>query len=85
MTISASNFIECKIPQDHPANTKIGTDGSQKLVGMIQDAFGKDVGLYPVHRIFLASTDETTLFISPGKIGTHCKDNDMLVSSVHDK
>ena len=44
MAISASNFIEGKIPQDHPANTKLGTDGSQKLVGMMQDAFGKYVG-----------------------------------------
>ena len=32
----------------------------------------------------LASTDDTALFISPGKIGTHCKYNEMLVSSVHD-
>ena len=35
MTISASNFIEGEIPQDHPANTKLGIDGSQKLVGMM--------------------------------------------------
>ena len=43
MTIAASNFIEGKIPQDHPENTKLGTDGSKKLVGMMKNAFGKDV------------------------------------------
>ena len=37
MTIEASNFIEGKIPQDHPENAKFGTDGSEKLVGMMQD------------------------------------------------
>ena len=41
MTITASNLIDVKIPQDHPANTKLGTDGSQKLVGLMQDAFEK--------------------------------------------
>ena len=45
----------------------------------------KDVEFYPIHRSFLASTDNTKLFISPEKVGTHCKDNEMLVSSVHDK
>ena len=48
MTIAASNLIEGKITQDHPANTKLGTYGSQKLVGMMQDAFGKDVDFYPI-------------------------------------
>ena len=43
MTIVASNFVEGKIPSDHPENTKLGTDGSQKLVGMMQDSFGKDI------------------------------------------
>ena len=71
ITISVSNFIEGKIPQDHPANTKLGTDGSQKLVGMVQDAFEKDVVFYPICGSLLASTDDTTLFISPGKIITH--------------
>ena len=84
MTTPASNFIEGKIPQDHPANTKLGTDGSRKLVGMMQDAFGKDVDFYPIHRSFIARTDDTTLFISPGKNIKHCKDNYMLVYSVHD-
>ena len=84
MTIAASNFIEGKIPQDHPANTKLGTYGSQKLVGIMQDAYGKDVDFFRIRRSLLASTDDTTLFISPGKIVTHCKDNEMLVSSVHD-
>ena len=85
MTTAVSNFIEVKIPQDHPANKKLGTDGPRKFVGMIQDAFGKDVGFYPIHRIFLASTDDTTLFISTRKLVHICKDNDMLFSSVHDK
>ena len=83
MTIAASNFIEGKIPQDHPENTKLGTDGSQNLVGIMQYALGKDVDFYPIHRSFLDRTDDTTFFISPGKIGTHCKGNEMLVSSVH--
>ena len=63
----------------------MGTDGSLKLVGMMQDSFGKDVDFYPIRGSFLASTDDTTLFISPQKIGTHCKDNEMIVSSDHDK
>ena len=49
----------------------------------MQDAFGKDVDFYPIHRMFLASTDDITLFISPGKIGTHCKYNEMLVFPVN--
>ena len=60
MNIASSNFIEGKIPQYHPANTELGTDGSQKMVGMMQDALGKDVGFYSIHRSFLASTDDTT-------------------------
>ena len=68
MTIADSNFIEGKIPQDYPENIKLGTDGSRKLVDMMQDVFGKDVGFYPIHGILLASTDEKTLFISPGKL-----------------
>ena len=71
MTTAASNLIEGKIPQDYPANTKIGTYGSRKLFGMMQDEFGKDVEFYPIHRSLLARTDETTLFIIPGKISTH--------------
>ena len=67
MTISASNLIEGKIPQDNLENTKPGTYGSQKLVGMMEYAFGKDVDFYPIHRILLASTDDTTLFIGPEK------------------
>ena len=43
MNIIASHFIEGKIQQDNLANTKLGTDGSQKLVGMMQDSFGKDI------------------------------------------
>ena len=74
MTIAASHFIEGKIPQDHPSNTKLSTYGSQKLIGMMQDSLGKDVDFYPVNSSFLASTDETTFFISPGKISTHSKD-----------
>ena len=50
----------------------------------MQDAFGKDVDFYPILRSLLASTDDTKKFISPGKIGTYYKDNDMLVSSFHD-
>ena len=75
MTTAVSNFIEVKIPQDHPANKKLGTDGPRKFVGMIQDAFGKDVGFYPIHRSLLASTYDTTFFIRPGKSITHCKEN----------
>ena len=84
MTTEASHFIEGKITQDHPENTKLGTDGSRKLVGIMRDALGKDVEIYPIHRILLASTDDTTLFISTGKISTHSKENEMLVSSVYD-
>ena len=84
MTVAASNFVEGKIPQDHSANIKLGTDVSQKLVGMIQDAFGKNFGFYPIHKSLLASADDTTFFISTGKISTHFKDNEMLFSSVHD-
>ena len=50
----------------------------------MQDAFGKYVDFYPIHRSLLAITDDTKLFIIPGKIITHCKYNEMLVSSVHD-
>ena len=50
---------------------------------MIQDAFGKDVDNYPICSSFIASTYDTTFIISPGRIGTHYKYNDMLVSSVH--
>ena len=84
LTIESSNFIQGKIPQNHPENTKLGTDGSRKLVGMMQDAFGKDVDFYPIQRSFLASTDDTSLLIIPRKISTHCKDNEMIFSSVHD-
>ena len=84
MTTVASNFIEGKRPQDYVENTKLGTYVSQKLVGMMQDKFGKDVEFYPIHRSFLASTDDTTLFISPGRISKYCKNNERLVSSVHD-
>ena len=84
MTIAASNFIEGKIPQDHPVNTKLGTDGSRKLVGMMQYVFVKNVDLYPINGSSLASTDDTILFIIPGKNGTHCRYNDMLVSPFHD-
>ena len=84
MTISASNLIEDKIPKYNSENIKLGTDGSQKLVGMMQDALGKDFDFYPMHRNLLASTDDTTLFISTGEISTHSKDNEILASSVHD-
>ena len=73
------------MPQYHPENTKVGTDGSQKLVGMIQDTFAKDTYFYPIPRSLLPSTDDTTSFIIPVNTGTHCKDNEMLFSSVHDK
>ena len=68
MNIAASNFIEGRIPQDHPRNTKLCTDGSRKLVGMIQDKFVKDIYVYHIHRSFLAITDDTRLFISSGKL-----------------
>ena len=84
MTIVPSNFIQGKIPQDRPVNTKLGTDGSRKLVLMMQDTFGKDVDFYPIHRSLIVSTDDTTLLIIPGKISTHCKYNEMLVPLVHD-
>ena len=84
MTISASHFIDGKIPQDHPSNTKLGTDGSQKWVGMMQDSLGKDVDFYNIHRSLLVSTDDTTLLISPGIISTHSKYHEMIVSSLHD-
>ena len=84
MTIAASNLIEGKIPKYYPENTKLGTDGSRKLVGMMQDAFVKDVDFYHICRSFISSTDDTELFTSPGKISTHCKDNEVLFSSVHD-
>ena len=50
----------------------------------MQDSFGKDVDFYPIHGILVASTYGKTLFISPGKISTHCKENEMLVSSARD-
>ena len=84
MTIVASNFVEGKIPSDHPENTKPGTDGSRKLVGMMKYPFVKDIEFYPIRRILLSSTDYKKLFISPGKFCTHFKDNEMLVYSVHD-
>ena len=51
----------------------------------MKNAFGKDVDFYTICSSFIASTDDTTLFVSPVRIGTHCKYNDMLVSSVYDK
>ena len=57
MTISSSNFIKGKIPQYHPANTKLGTYVSQKLVGMMQYSFEKDVEFYRIHRSLLTRTD----------------------------
>ena len=84
MTIASSNFIEGTIPQDHPENIKLGTDVYQELVGTMQDEFGKNVDFYPIHRSFLSRIDDTTVFIRPRKIRTPCKDNEMLVSSVHD-
>ena len=71
MTIAASNYIEGKIAQDHLANIKLGTYGSEKLIGMMQDEFGRGVDFYPIHRSVIASTDDTTFFISPGKNSTH--------------
>ena len=50
----------------------------------MQYSFGKDIDFYPIHGSLVASTDDTTLFISPGRIITYCKNNEMLVSSVHD-
>ena len=50
---------------------------------MMQYSFGNYVDFYPIRRSLLASTDDTTFFISPGKVSTHCKNNEMLVSSVH--
>ena len=85
MKIAASNFIEDKIPQDHPANKKLVTYGYQKFVGMMQDEFGKDVDFYPIHRSLISITDYTTLLISPGQIITHCKENETTVYSVNDK
>ena len=67
ITIEASNFVEGKIPQYHPENTKLGTYGSLKLVGMMKYAFGKYFDFYPIQRSLIASTDDTILFISPGK------------------
>ena len=83
MTIAASNFIEGKTPQYYPEDTKLGTYGSQKLVGMMKYAHGKHVDFYPVSRILLSITDYPKLFTSPGKVGTNLKNNEMLVSSVH--
>ena len=51
---------------------------------MMQYSFGKDVDFYPINRSLLARTDDKTLLISPGRISTHWKDNEMIVSSVHD-
>ena len=71
MNIVASNLIGDKIPQDHLANNKFGTYGSQTLVGVMQYSFGKDVDFYPIRRSLLSSTDDKTLFISTGKISKH--------------
>ena len=51
----------------------------------MQDVFGKNVDFYSINRSYLAITDYTNVVISPGKISTHCKENEMLVLSVHDK
>ena len=50
----------------------------------MQDEFGKYVESYPIHRSLISITDDTTLFINPGKINTNCKEKKMLFSSVHD-
>ena len=50
----------------------------------MKDTFGKDVEFYPINRSLLSSTNYTILFISTVKNGTHCKENEMLVSSVND-
>ena len=51
---------------------------------MIKDAWGKTVEFYPIHRSLLASTDDTTLFISPGKLNPKPKEEMTLVSAIRD-
>ena len=46
----------------------------------MQDTLGKDVDFYPIHRSLLDSYDDTTFFMSSGKISTNSKDNKMPVS-----
>ena len=75
MNIAASIYIEGKIPQDHYANTKLGTYRSRKLIGMMQDSFYKDVDFYPIRRSVLDSTDDTTFFISHRKFSIYSKEN----------
>ena len=74
LTIASTHFIEGEMPHDHPANKLRGTRGSKKLFSMVSKAFEnmsdgkKNANLYPVYRSLIASSDDTTIFVSPGTI-----------------
>ena len=73
---SSSSDLRARTHRYIPGNDSVGdilgwnksTDGSRKLVVTMKYVFGKYVDFYPIHKNFLARTDDTTLFISPGKI-----------------
>eukprot|EP00957_Ditylum_brightwellii_P045691 3467171-Ditylum_brightwellii.AAC.1 len=73
------------MPDKHPAKNCHGTDGAKKFVRLIKQAVGEDKEFYPVHRSLLFSSDNTTLFISPGKFKIDPKNNEFLYSNLHDK
>ena len=85
MTVAATHFIEGKMPENHPAKKKLGTAGARKFYNKIKEAFGNDKEIYPMYSTLLSSTDDTTLFVSPGRIDDKKKrDNEVLVSNEHD-
>ena len=74
LTIASTHFIEGEMPHDHPANKLRGTHGSKMLFSMVSKAFEnmsdgkKNANLYPVYRSLISSSDDTTIFVSPGTI-----------------
>eukprot|EP00957_Ditylum_brightwellii_P078782 5990450-Ditylum_brightwellii.AAC.1 len=73
------------MPENHPAKKKLGTAGARKFYNKIQEALGNDKMVYPTNRTMLLSTDDTTLFVSSGRIDDKktCGD-EVLVSNEHD-
>jgi hypothetical protein len=66
--IAGTHYIKGQIPMKHPSRSKHGTDGSKKLLLLIEEAEGKKGAFYPVHPSLISSQDETTIFVSPSKI-----------------
>ena len=42
LVVSVTHLIEGKVPMKHPAKQKLGTDGSKKLLMLIEKATGKE-------------------------------------------